>query len=95
MVEYIVSEIEKMGLKASIQEGASFYDGLGTQPKNIFVRIPGSGSEKDLMLLAHYDSAPHSYSHGATDDASGVATILEGIRVFLHNKTPHKNDIVV
>ena len=95
VVEYIVSEIEKMGLKASIQEGDSFYDGVGTQPKNIFVRIPGSGSEKDLMLLAHYDSAPHSYSHGATDDASGVATILEGIRVFLHNKTPHKNDIVV
>ncbi|WP_395077163.1 M28 family peptidase [Flavobacterium sp.] len=95
VVEYIVSEIEKMGLKASIQEEASFYDGVGTQPKNIFVRIPGSGSDKDLMLLAHYDSAPHSYSHGATDDASGVATILEGIRVFLHNKTPHKNDIVV
>ena len=95
VVQYIVSEIEKMGLKASIQEDSFLYDGVGTQPKNIYVRIPGSGSDKDLMLLSHYDSAPHSYSHGASDDASGVATILEGIRVFLYNKTPHKNDIVV
>jgi len=48
-----------------------------------------------LLLLSHYDSAPHSFSHGASDDASGVATILEGVRTFLYNKTPHKNDIII
>ena len=47
------------------------------------------------MLLSHYDSAPHSFSKGASDDASGIATILESIRAFLHNKTPHKNDIII
>jgi hypothetical protein len=46
-------------------------------------------------LLSHYDSAPHSFSYGASDDASGVATILESIRAFLHNKTVPKNDIII
>ncbi len=95
VADYIVSELDKMGVKNNIQEGENFYDGVGTHVKNIYARIPGSGSEKDLLLLSHYDSAPHSVSHGAMDDASGVATILEGIRVFLYNKTPHKNDIVI
>jgi Zn-dependent M28 family amino/carboxypeptidase len=45
--------------------------------------------------LSHYDSAPHSASLGASDDASGVATILEAVRAFLHAKTPHKNDIII
>ena len=47
------------------------------------------------MLLSHYDSAPHSYSLGASDDGAGIATILEGVRAFLHNKTEHKNDIII
>ena len=95
VADYIVSELNKLGVNNSIQEGESFYDGVGTHVKNIYARIPGTESNKDLLLLSHYDSAPHSVSHGATDDASGVATILEGIRVFLYNKTPHKNDIVI
>jgi Peptidase family M28 len=95
VADYIVSELNKMGIQNNIQEGENFYDGVGTHVKNIYARIPGTGSEKDLLLLSHYDSAPHSVSYGATDDASGVATILEGIRVFLYNKTPHKNDIVI
>lgn len=47
------------------------------------------------MLLSHYDSAPHSFSHGASDDASGVATILEGVRAFLNSKMKHQNDIII
>ncbi len=93
---YLVGELQKMGLETSIQEGFSFSDwGVLTKPKNILARIKGSNSNKALLLLAHYDSAPHSYSHGASDDGSGVATILEGIRAFLYNKTPHKNDIII
>lgn len=58
-------------------------------------RIKGSNNTKALLLLSHYDSAPHSYSYGASDAGSGVATILEGLRAFIHNKTPHKNDIII
>jgi Peptidase family M28 len=92
---YLVSELQKMGLETSIQEGFSFsWDNL-IRPKNILAKIKGSNSDKALLLLAHYDSAPHSYSLGASDDGSGVATILEGVRTFLHNNTPHKNDIII
>jgi hypothetical protein len=92
---YLVSELQKMGLETSIQEGFSFsWDNL-IRPKNILAKIKGSNNDKALLLLAHYDSAPHSYSLGASDDGSGVATILEGVRTFLHNNTPHKNDIII
>jgi len=94
--DYLVKELQKMGLKTQIQEGTTLSDwGNLTKSKNILARIKGSDSSKALLLLSHYDSAPHSYSHGASDDASGIATILEGVRAFLENKTTHKNDIII
>ncbi len=94
--DYLVKELQKMGLETQIQEGTTLSDwGNLTKSKNILARIKGSNTSKALLLLSHYDSAPHSYSHGASDDASGIATILEGVRAFLENKTPHKNDIII
>jgi Zn-dependent M28 family amino/carboxypeptidase len=58
--------------------------------KNILAQIKGSESGKALLLLSHYDSAPHSFSKGASDDASGVATILESVRAFLYNNSKNK-----
>jgi len=93
---YVETELQKLGLETTIQEGTTLSDwGNLVKSKNILARIKGTGNDKALLLLSHYDSAPHSSSHGASDDASGVATILEGLRAFLHNKTPHKNDIVI
>ena len=92
---YIVSELEKLGLETQIQEEFSFSKwGNVSKPKNILARIKGSDTSKALLLLTHYDSQPHS-SFGASDAGSGVVTILEGIRAFLsENKTP-KNDIII
>ena len=85
--DYLVNELKKMGLETQIQEGTTLSDwGNLTKSKNILARIKGTDSSKALLLLSHYDSAPHSYSHGASDDASGIATILEGVRAFLENK---------
>lgn len=93
---YLQKELQKLGLQAEIQEGYTLSDwGNLVKSKNIIARINGSDNSKALMLLSHYDSAPHSKSHGASDDGTGIATILEGVRAFLHNKTPHKNDIIV
>lgn len=95
-VKYLKSELQKLGLETQIQEGYTLTEwGNLVKSKNILARIEGSDSSKALMLLSHYDSAPHSKSHGAADDASGIATILEATRTFLHNKTAHKNDIVI
>ena len=93
---YLVKELQNMGLQTSTQEGFSFTEsGTLTKCKNILARIKGSNSNKALLLLSHYDSAPHSYSKGASDAGSGVATILESVRAFTYNKKQHKNDIII
>ena len=96
VANYLVSELKKLGLNPEIQEGTTF-SGKGNlvKSKNILARIQGTNNSKALLLLTHYDSAPHSYSHGASDAGSGVGTLLEGIRAFLHAKKTHKNDIVI
>lgn len=92
---YIVSELQKMGLLVQTQEAYSLNNqGIITRPQNILTRIEGTGDGKALLLLTHYDSAMHS-SFGASDDGSGVATILEGIRAFLAAETEHSNDVII
>ena len=96
VANYLEKELHELGLQTSIQEGYTLSDwGNLVKSKNILARIKGTNNSKALLLLTHYDSAPHSYSPGASDAGSGVATILESVRAFLHNKTPHKNDIII
>lgn len=93
--EYIVSELEAMGLEVSLQQGYTAGDWANySKAINIVSRIKGSGDGKALLLLSHYDSNPHS-SLGASDAGSGVATILEGIRAFLEKQIKPKNDIII
>lgn len=93
--EYIVSELEKLGLETSLQEGYTAGDwGNFSKAINILARIKGSERGKALMLLSHYDSSTHS-SFGASDAGSGVATILEGLRAFLASNSNPKNDIII
>ena len=93
--DYIVRQLQKLGLETEIQEGFSA-DGSGnlTKPKNIIGRLRGSEKGKALLLLTHYDSDPHS-AIGASDAGSGVVTILEGLRAFLSSNNVAKNDIIV
>ncbi|MBE8727518.1 M28 family peptidase [Flavobacterium hungaricum] len=96
VANYLKLELNRIGLETSVQEGFTLNDkGLLVKSKNILARIKGTQNTKALLLLSHYDSAPHSFSKGASDDASGVATILEGIRAFLYAKHPQKNDIII
>lgn len=92
---YVISELEKLGLETFIQDGYTAGDwGNFSKATNVMARIKGSRPGKALLLLSHYDSSPHS-SLGASDAASGVATILEGARAFLKQGTPPKNDIII
>ncbi len=96
IASYLEQELQKLGLETTTQEGYTLTEwGNLAKSKNILARIKGSNSSKALMLLSHYDSAPHSASLGASDDASGIATILESVRAFLANKTANKNDIII
>ncbi len=92
---YIVKTLQDLGLEVQTQEGYSLTNkGLLTRPQNILARIPGSGKEKALLLMSHYDSAGHS-SLGASDAGSGVATVLEGVRALLAEENTPKNDIII
>ena len=93
--DYIVKALNDLGLETQIQEGYSISKwGNMAKPKNILARIKGQESTKALMLLSHYDSSPHS-SFGASDAGSGVVTILEGIRAYLHSGKVPRNDIII
>ncbi len=96
VAQYLFKELQDLGLEPTFQEGFTFTEnGIILKTKNIIAKIKGTQSKSALVALSHYDSAPHSASLGASDDASGIATILESIRVFLHNNTKHKNDIII
>ena len=94
--EYLVSELQKLGLEVEIQEeevlGKKSF--AGTRVRNILTRIEGREEGKALLLLSHYDSELHT-SFGASDAGSGVVTILESIRAFLVQGKQPKNDIIV
>jgi hypothetical protein len=97
--EYILEELVKLGLEPQVQVGYTFdqWGGYGNlvKPKNILARIPGTGSGKAILLMSHYDSAPHSSSYGASDAGSGVVTILAGVRSYLSSGAIPKNDIII
>lgn len=92
---YLIEELESMGLKVEIQKGYSAGNwGNISMTHNIIARVKGATSSKALLLLSHYDSSPHS-SFGASDDAVGVAIILEGIRNLIQSGKKHPNDIII
>lgn len=95
---YLMEELRSLGLNPQLQQDHVFRLNeritTGTQIENIVAEIKGSGTGKALMLMAHYDSGlPNSY--GASDDGSGLATILEAVRVFLAKNEQPKNDIII
>ncbi len=94
--KYLIGELEKLGLSVQQQSGYTSGDWANvSRAVNIFARIEGTGEGgKDLLLLSHYDSSPHS-SYGASDAGSGVATILEGVRSYLNEGVQPVNDIII
>lgn len=93
--EYIIQELEKLGISPQIQSGYTLdqYGNLA-YASNIIARVAGSNSTNAVVVMSHYDSDPHS-SLGASDAASGVATILEGVRAILHSNKSLKNDLII
>jgi hypothetical protein len=85
----IVQRLSALGYETQIQSGfvCNMYAICG-KPSNIIARLParqqsggGSGDDADWVLLAaHYDSVPAG--PGASDDAAGVATVLEIARIL-------------
>lgn len=94
--EYLVKTLTDLGLQPEIQETVAVretqYGAMAGSVKNIVAQLKGTERGKAILLVAHYDSVANSY--GASDDGSGVATILETLRA-LKAGPRLKNDVVV
>lgn len=93
---YIVRQLQKLGLQVQIQKtNISNRHKVYTRVENILAKIKGSNpSSQSIVVMSHYDSVDFA-SHGAGDDASGVAVLLEGLRAYLAQNGQPKNDIIV
>ena len=96
--ERLVETLRALGLEVEVQEATALRPATGRRLtrvgslKNIVARRPGGGEQPALLLMAHYDSVPHS--PGAGDDGSGVAAILEILRA-LDAGDPLRHELLV
>lgn len=91
---YLVSELKALGLKPETRDAVG-YDtasgaALAAPTKNIEATLPGKDPTGRVLLVAHYDSV--EIGPGATDDAHGVASLLEIARALRAGPAP-RNDI--
>jgi hypothetical protein len=91
---YLVGQLEDLGLRPIVQEATSARTKEGTasiaRVENIHARIEGRNPTGHVVLVAHYDSVPRG--PGAADDGAGVAAILEIARAITSGSPP-RNDI--
>ncbi len=89
--DWLVAHLTGLGLAVETQKGigarqANFdarrKGAVSVSPyENIIAVLPGRDrAAKSVLLMAHYDSVP--YANGASDDAAGVASVLEVARVM-------------
>ena len=97
MRERVVARLQELGLAPELQSGVmvcSAYGVCGT-PTNILARIEGmdAGSARAVLLVAHYDSV--AAGPGASDNAAGVATVLEIARILPLLPRPRQSIILL
>lgn len=76
--DYVLTELESMGLETETQRIGKYRNTVGL--------VRGSSSSDIVLLTAHLDSLPRG--PGATDDASGVAVLLETARALISGAPP-------
>jgi hypothetical protein len=91
--DYIVTTLRRLGLNPEIQKTTDVNQavGIGGALENIVCRLPGSGREKAVLFVSHYDSV--FAGPGASDDGAAVAAFLEAARA-LKSLPPLKRDLI-
>lgn len=94
--DYILRQLTGLGLAPEIQKTsvvkAARNSAVAADVQNITALLKGQETGgKVVLLVAHYDSVPNS--PGASDDGSGVASLLETIRA-LKAGPPLRNDVL-
>ena len=93
--DYLVETLRAAGVDATVQSALALADGdrqaIGSVD-NVVGRLVGSDrAQPAILLVAHYDSV--SIGPGASDNASGVAVVLEALRA-LAARAPPRADVV-
>jgi Peptidase family M28 len=96
--DYLIQQLQGLGLDPQVQRTGitsllDIYPGpyAAGIVENVMARLRGTSSTGAVLLMAHYDSV--STAPGATDDGSGVVTLLETLRA-LKNGPPLRNDVI-
>jgi hypothetical protein len=93
----IVAALSALGLTPELQSGFTVCTpyGVCAMPVNIVARIQGSdaASDRAVLLCAHYDSV--GAGPGASDNASGVAALLEIARILQRQPRPRQSIILL
>jgi hypothetical protein len=94
--DYLLRELAAQGANPEIQTAhvihpAEVMPYVGGTVQNVVGRIKGTGGEKAILLMAHYDSVPTG--PGASDDGAAVAALLETARA-LKAGPPLRNDVI-
>lgn len=100
--DWLVAHLTGLGLEVQTQKGVGVrqanFDArrkgsVSVSPyENIIAVLPGRDrSAKAVLLMAHYDSVP--YANGASDDAAGVASVVETARVMAAGARPLRDTI--
>lgn len=93
---YLIEQLSGLGMNPQVLTAIGIYNQSGAlvagNTHDIVARLPGTANSGAILLMAHYDSV--SSSPGASDDASGVATLLEALRA-LKTGAPLRNDLIV
>ena len=100
--DYVVRRMIALGLAPQVKPGAGVYARprfaanviSGGFVQNVVGVLPGRDRNAPaLALMAHYDSVPAST--GASDDAAGVASALEVVRVIEAKGAPARDVVVL
>ncbi|RBY85616.1 M20/M25/M40 family metallo-hydrolase [Blastococcus sp. TF02A-30] len=97
VVEHLVDRLTDLGLDTRVQNavGAGQWspgEAEMARVRNVVGVLPGSEPTGRLFLMAHHDSV--ETGPGASDDASGVAALLETVRALTEGPAL-RNDVVV
>ncbi|SFT78068.1 Peptidase family M28 [Geodermatophilus amargosae] len=97
VVDGLVATLGGLGLDTRVQNAVgTWQSGPGAaemaRVRNVVAVLPGTASTGRLFLMAHSDSV--ETGPGASDDAAGVATLLETVRALTEGE-PLRNDVVV
>jgi hypothetical protein len=83
MRDYLVQELSASGLEVEVQRAGTL--------QNVVARLHGTAPSGAIVILAHYDTV--SFSPGAGDNSSTVATLVEIMRALAAGPVP-RNDVI-